>query len=182
MSDLKEITLVNGKPIASTKIKDARSAYQGEVDEIRTMVFENLPIDEGISRSLDDIALYSLTRDNGTGHGSGVVVAGYGTKQIFPALESMRVDGVFGDILKFRSLQISAIGRDAPAAIIPFAQSEMVVAFMEGSDPEYQGRINAKVPSHVGRLQFGVAWHHFSDWSTRIASRIYQNTEWRVGK
>lgn len=143
--ELEEITQANGKPIASTKINDVRSAYQGDVDGIATMVFEDLPIDEETSRKLQDIALYSLIKDNEVGHGSGVVVAGYGTKQIFPALEAMRVDGVFGDILKFRSLQRSAIGRDEPAAIMPFAQSEMVVAFMEGADPEYQGQINAKV-------------------------------------
>lgn len=143
--ELEEITLANGKPIGSTKINDVRSAYQGEVDGIATMVFEDLPVDEETSRKLQDIALYSLIKDNEAGHGSGVVVAGYGTKQIFPALEAMRVDGVFGDILKFRSLQRSAIGRDEPAAIMPFAQSEMVVAFMEGADPEYQNQISAKV-------------------------------------
>ena len=145
MRELKEITLVDGKPIAPTKINDVRSAYQQEVAKIKAMVFENLPIDEETSRDLQEIALYALTKDNEIGPGSGVVVAGYATKQIFPALEAMRVDGVFEDTLKFSSLQSSAIGRDEPAAIIPFAQSEMVVAFMEGSDPEYQGRVNAKV-------------------------------------
>ena len=72
-------------------------------------------------------------------------MAGYGKRQIFPALEEFIVEGVFDQVLKFRRQRCAAVSRENTASIIPFAQSEMVVAFMEGVDPAYQDHIDATV-------------------------------------
>ena len=70
---------------------------------------------------------------------------GYGQRQIFPALEEFTVEGVFDQVLKYRRQRRAIIGRQTAAAIIPFAQSEMVEAFMEGVDPAYQKHIDETV-------------------------------------
>lgn len=69
---------------------------------------------------------------------TGVVFAGYGTTEIFPSLRELFVDDVVLDRLICWPARESDIDRDHPAAVIPFAQNEMVARFMTGVDPEYQ--------------------------------------------
>lgn len=95
--------------------------------------------------ALEEIAVLSFTKDVIVGSSAGVVIAGYGVAQVFPALDALRVHGVVGNTLKFQRIRSAAIGRENAAAIFPFAQSEMVVAFMEGAEPEYQERISEEV-------------------------------------
>ena len=109
------------------------------------MIFENLPIEGNVIDKLTEIAIFSLTKDYDTGLTSGVVVAGYGENETFPALEMFHVDGIFRNTLKFSRKLSTAVGREKTASIIPLAQSEMVSAFMEGIDPEYQNHIDGTI-------------------------------------
>lgn len=70
---------------------------------------------------------------------SGVVVAGFGTAQLFPALSHSVVDGVLDGRVRVRLLQSDAIDPRATSAIIfPFAQADMVATFMTGIHPAYR--------------------------------------------
>ena len=140
------IKLIDGTTLSSKKRQEVRKEYKPTIDRIKKMIFEELPLDSGVSRKLTEIAIYALTKDdNNIGRTSGVVIAGYGEHEIFPSLEEFHVDGIFSDTLKFSCQRSSAVGREKTASIIPFAQSEMVAAFMEGVDPEYQHRIDRTV-------------------------------------
>ena len=146
-----DLKLVDGTTLSSKRIQEIRDDHTSTVGRVKKLVFENLPMDGGISRKLNEIALYVLTKKGVFGRGSGVVVAGYGRRQIFPSLEEFHVDGVFSNMLRFSQQRSSAVGREKTASVIPFAQSEMVVAFMEGVDPEYQSHINEAVRATLDR-------------------------------
>ncbi len=135
LSEQSDIELIDGTTLSSTKRREIRHEYRKTINDLRGEVFEKLPMDSGIVRKLNDIACYVLTKSREYTYTSGVVIAGYGTSDIFPALLEFHVDGIFSDMLKFSRVQSYMAGRDLPSAIIPFAQSEMVVAFMEGVDP-----------------------------------------------
>lgn len=140
------IKLIDGTTLSSKKRQEVRKEYKPTIDQIKKMIFEELPLNSGVSRKLTEIAIYALTKDdNNIGRTSGVVIAGYGEHEIFPSLEEFHVDGIFSDTLKFSCQRSSAVGREKTASIIPFAQSEMVAAFMEGVDPEYQRHIDRTV-------------------------------------
>lgn len=145
LSNQNDIKLIDGTTLLSNKLQEIRKEYKPTIDRIKKMIFEELPLNSGVSRKLTQIAIYALTKDGNLGRTSGVVVAGYGSREIFPALEEFLVDGVFSNMLKFSRGRSSAVGRGETASIIPFAQSEMVAAFMEGVDPEYQYLINRTV-------------------------------------
>lgn len=145
MKEKNDITLVDGKPISIARVRHIRNTYKSVTEEVRNTVFESLPMYKKTIKSLLDIAVFLLTKEVSIGYSAGIVIAGYGTGQVFPALETLAIDGVFGNHFKFQRLRTSAIGRGNPAAIIPFAQSEMVVAFMEGADPEYQNKTSGEV-------------------------------------
>ena len=68
--------------------------------------------------------------------GTGLVVAGFGESEFVPALIEVQVLGVMGGLLRRRTLDEHRISADNSAAVLPFAQREMVDLFMSGIDPQ----------------------------------------------
>ena len=127
--------------------RDFRQKYRKLIRRTKKGVFEQLPLTQSTSRQLTEIAVNLFikfptglfARDT-----SGVVIAGFGTEDIFPVLESFLVEGKIGNYLKYKKNEekCAEITFENHATIIPFAQSEMVSTFMTGVDPNYQSAID----------------------------------------
>lgn len=103
--------------------------------------FEKLPISKSNSNQLRKItgSLFSKFPEGiYKGDISGVVIAGFGESDSFPLLESFHIEGIANNRLKYKKHMSGEISFKTSAAIIPFAQSEMVATFMEGVDPFYR--------------------------------------------
>ncbi len=68
------------------------------------------------------------------GNSSCIVLAGYGAVQTQPALSAIEVDGYLGPVLKIRRGASKSMASEEGGQIAPFAQREMVDAFMLGMD------------------------------------------------
>jgi hypothetical protein len=66
---------------------------------------------------------------------SGVVIAGFGAKDLYPSCQNFDVAAVFAGKTIKRDGKVQAISHAMGAAIIPFAQSDDVKTFMEGIGP-----------------------------------------------
>jgi len=114
--------------------------YSAIIDKAIKDIFEELPISEIHYNQLRKISgnLFSKfpedVRDDTI---SGVVIAGFGEKDIFPSLISFYLDGVIENKLKYKKHISAKIDYETDAVIVPFAQREMVITFMEGIDPLY---------------------------------------------
>ncbi len=88
-----------------------------------------------------ECALLALTRQPGE-LDSGVVFAGFGSDDHFPATVSMSFRGkLCGHVQSKRnSARTVNISREMRARVIGFAQSDMIQTFMYGVDPELQDR------------------------------------------
>lgn len=100
-------------------------------------VFQKLPVSKEGLAQLKEICISLFIKDKFPLNTSGIVITGFGEKETFPTLISLSVDGIFDNTLKYKqnknkSVQING---DNTAAVIPFAQSEVVESFMEGMDP-----------------------------------------------
>lgn len=124
---------------------EIRSKYAGAIKEARLGVFAQAPIDGGSARTLSDMACWLFTKRPPKGHHpnpSGVVIAGFGSDDYFPRLVSFEFEGMALDKVKYQSGTGITIDRDADSAVIvPFAQRDNVVAFMEGIHPSARGVI-----------------------------------------
>ena len=103
-------------------------------------VFENLPITRSHSSQLKKIVgnIFSkFPKDFPIGDVSEIVIAGFGKKDTFPALNSYIIEGKVEKKLKFKETKNVKIALENTATIIPFAQREMVDIFMQGIDPFY---------------------------------------------
>jgi hypothetical protein len=75
---------------------------------------------------------------------TGIVVAGFGNKELFPTLVSFEIEGMVSDRLKYIQTNFVDIDREgAKAQVIPFAQKEMVERFLYGLDEGIQKDIRS---------------------------------------
>lgn len=76
---------------------------------------------------------------------SGLVVAGFGEKELLPSLFAVEIEGIVGGKIKgIERARVDAT-RKTQGVICPFAQSDMVYRFMEGIDGELEEQIRGGV-------------------------------------
>lgn len=73
---------------------------------------------------------------------TGVVIAGFGNKELFPTLISFEIDGIVCGQLKYQETNFVDIDRrGSRAQVIPFAQKEIVERFLYGLDEDIERQI-----------------------------------------
>jgi len=119
--------------------------YGKIIEEVKKHAFENLPINQSLSRLLIEIALNLFSKmpkkifplDL-----SGIVITGFGYNEMFPSVQSFLIEGVVNNVLQYRKhLEKNINFEDNIATVMPFAQQEMVITFMEGVHPGYEQEI-----------------------------------------
>ena len=117
-----------------------RDKFQGEIDKLITNIFDRLPLTKKLTKMLHGIAESIFSRNGFPITTSGVVIAGFGKAEIFPSLVELKVECVVDNVLKYLRVQQVSIGPESEgqlaAAVVPFAQSEMVDTFIGGIDPQ----------------------------------------------
>ncbi len=126
--------------------------HKREIYKARREVFENIPISRDSKKTLYRIAALSLTKKTFSDSRSGIVVAGFGEAQVFPAIKAFHCDGMIEGHLKFASLLEANVSGNMDSGIYPFAQHEMVVRFMEGIDPNYQTYLETAFETFMSRM------------------------------
>lgn len=115
------------------------------IDEIKEELI-TYDIPSTLNERLYELAFEVTRKDYFSIGSTGIVIAGYGEKEIFPHILNYRLEGfVFGQ-LKYKKLTEKKISyttdkEDGTAAIIPFAQREMVDSFMGGIEPNMEDAI-----------------------------------------
>jgi hypothetical protein len=129
-----------------------KQQYKNEVKKVQEEIFEKLPIGGVESRRINDMAYKPFTkvlRGMSRSNTSGIVIAGFGEKDIFPSVCVYHIDGFVNKRLIYSGRQEMKIDFENSAAVVPFAQQEMVVTFMEGINPDYQNLIAKSLTSLI---------------------------------
>lgn len=93
-------------------------------------------IDEIDRKKILDICTMILTKKHNFGTTTGIVIAGFGEKDMFPKLINGDFMGVYFNKLKYKEASRKQIDHDNEASIIPFAQDDVINTFMTGIDQE----------------------------------------------
>jgi len=128
--------------IDQSLIKDLSTAYDDITTKVISEIFEQLPIPDPARAQLKEIPFmffgkYSGSLDPMVQNFSGIVIAGFGEKEIFPSLITYVIDGRLSGALKYKETENKKITLETGAYVIPFAQREMVDIFMSGIDPRF---------------------------------------------
>jgi len=124
--------------------------YDGVVDRMIDRQFaSNLPT-ATTKRLVKDYAGYLISKSRLSAYRTGIVVAGFGDKEMFPSLARVEVDGVVDGKLRYREFPVIDIDRAGPQAdILGFAQEDMIKSFLDGIDPSVRKFIENVVSTSI---------------------------------
>ncbi len=131
-------------PFAASMTQDDIEALRNRYDDLMSQaisdVFASLPLPEDTITHLKTIPPLFFAKESGPSDPlspdySGVVVAGFGSKDNFPSLIEYRIEGRLNRKLKYTEQQTVRITFKNGAEIVPFGQHEMVDIFLSGMDP-----------------------------------------------
>ena len=118
--------------------------HKSAVGKMINQMFEGFGISNAEKEKLYRIFEISIKSTDFSSRNSGIVIAGFGEAEIFPALYEVEIFGMIEGNIKFNIQTHAEIGLDgSSASIVPFAQAEMVHRFMQGVDPEYLDYISS---------------------------------------
>jgi hypothetical protein len=137
-----------------TSEKVIRSVYRDLFKQLIAEVFENVPLTKKMSSRLLYLSAYLITRNFYSNNVSGIVIAGFGDSEIYPSLVTYEIDGFIKEGLKYRRLDRKSmkIKSGNECTIIPFAQEDMVYAFMRGMNPSVQNLFDSSLAQIFSRL------------------------------
>ena len=92
-------------------------------------------------KKLSEIAAMCFIKERFSPAYSGIVIAGFGDEQDFPAIVDFKIDGIINKWLKYSKENDTAIDCNNSACIIPFAQGDVVSTFVEGIEPQLESVI-----------------------------------------
>jgi len=126
----------NADNLASVKddsISSLREKYGKIIEAIKTEIFQDKRFSVECLQQLTKIAENMFLKcPKNMVYDSGIVIAGFGEKDIFPSLISFYIDGVIDNRLIYKDDVHSKIDFDRRSSIVPFAQRNEIKAFIEG--------------------------------------------------
>lgn len=109
------------------------------------IIFEKTSISDQQVEKLCNYLYEDIKRKSSWTPYSGIVIAGYGEKEIYPSIANMNLYGVIDKCILHTPIAKTSINPSNKAIIIPFAQSEMVKSFMEGIDPVFERMVGHEI-------------------------------------
>ena len=128
----KDFRSLTNKPIKIT------SSLKQLVQNITKTVFENLPLSLKAQRTLEELCSLQFSKFIPLQQYSGVVIAGFGDKDVFPSLSSFDIRGIVENQLIYSLNNKINISIERTAHIQPFAQSDSVITFLKGIEPSIE--------------------------------------------
>ncbi|ESZ30606.1 hypothetical protein NKH52_31000 [Mesorhizobium sp. M1066] len=128
---------------------------KGREAQIREIVEQNFmrADDRGFTDRVVALAKRAVLSETRTGSQTGIVIAGFGSRDLFPSLISFEIDGVVFGKLKYARTNFVDIDRDGERSrVLPFAQREMVERFLYGLDEGIERHITTFVNNTISSI------------------------------
>lgn len=121
-------------------IRKIANKFEKPINKEIKEIFKDWRLSKYQHDKLKKIAVYLFTKIYPSGVTnsdiSGIVIAGYGEKDIFPSVEVLSIEGIVNNKLIYTNLKSHKIDYKKGAMVVPFAQTDMVSIFMEGIAPD----------------------------------------------
>lgn len=138
--------------LAGVRITSFRARYSDVIESVIPETFK-VEVDEEAKKLLERLAFSILKSSRPSDLRTGLVFGGFAKNDMFPTLRYMEVDGIFFDQLKILTCsEIDIDRKKTKAAVVPFAQKEMVERFMYGLDSSLERDIASFVKSVVNEV------------------------------
>ena len=128
------------------------SEYGEEVEKAANERFQvfGIAVASDLRDSLNRLMLAVLRSDIRSAAYTGLVFAGLGSKELFPTLVALELDGFyFGRARTMNHTLVDIDRRGETAAVVPFAQKDMPERFILGIDKRFEGALEKIATSMV---------------------------------
>jgi len=119
--------------------------YKNDIYKIIDSIFEKHKTSDKQKESILKIIISDFSKAYELENYSGIVIAGYGDKEIFPSIYQCEICGKIGKSFVLFNERNKSISSTKDAFIAPFAQREMVYTFMQGIDPDLKNIIDKQL-------------------------------------
>ncbi len=149
------------------------SRFKTEFDAVKTHSFPGREFTPPITKALQELAGLILVKEEFNHSHSGLVFAGFGAKEIFPAIYSVACVGRLMGSMKLSKGDSRLITSDHThrVSVVAFAQKEMVYRYMEGIDPQYAEYLRDAINTLVERLADDLVGRHAAKTASQPAKR-----------
>ncbi|WP_445747434.1 hypothetical protein [Polaribacter sp.] len=106
------------------------------IKEVTDTVFNGIEINDNIFDAIIDLYFNHLRTNNFVGIQTGIIFGGYGEKEIYPSLVSIKISDVLDNRLRYYDFDSCNITDKNNGAIMPYAQTDVINMFIKGIDPE----------------------------------------------
>jgi DNA-directed RNA polymerase subunit F len=124
--------------VTDEDVADLARRYAESIRAARSEVFQDLPLTRKSQTTLRRIATLLFARQAFSELSSGIVIAGYGDQEHFPRFDHLIIESIVNDKVNYHRSRQAVITMKNGAHVQAFAQSEMVMAFMEGVNADYE--------------------------------------------
>jgi len=122
---------ISKKSVLSTQKRTVlKKHYSKLINDVMGNIFEKSPLPAVYRTKLKSAVINAASV--GPKNQSGIVIAGFGEKEIFPVCYDFDVAAIFAGHTIKRDKKETRITHDNNAVVIPFAQSDEICTFMEG--------------------------------------------------
>lgn len=127
--------------------------FSEEINNRITKIFEGFALDADATSALRELAILLVSKDEIQHESfSGLVLAGFGSTEHFPVMQTFDLGEIYGGKLKCRKASVVAIDSERPSVVMPFAQSDMVNTFLFGLSPSFERRMLVEVVTLISNL------------------------------
>jgi hypothetical protein len=126
--------------------------YSPQIEETISRVTEGANVSESALKTLvQSVPWYLDCADFlwRNSFNSGIVIAGFGSEDVFPRLRRFQFQTIAANRLKFAEVENFEIGHHSRAIISAFAQDREVRTFMNGVDPKIAGHLKTWWPQKL---------------------------------
>ena len=127
--------------------------YSGEIHEQIAKYFGVWQIESDAASALHELATLVVAKAEILEESlSGLVIAGYGGSEYFPKMKAFELGEIFRGKLKYNVTASETITSENSAVIKPFAESDMVLTFLNGLSPTFEVKLIEEITRLVVEL------------------------------
>lgn len=159
-----------------------RAAYSDVVESAISEAIK-MEVTPDVKKGLEKLALALVKSGQPSDLRTGLVFGGFAEKDMFPTLRYLEVDGIFlGELKILTCSEIDIDRKSIRAAVVPFAQKEMVERFMFGLDSGLENDIATFVSNVVDEVVEATGKAVDKDVEAEIKSKVSGRFRGLLGK
>lgn len=127
------------------------------ISEVIDTVFEGIALNEDIRPIIYELYWRYFKSLTFLGRETGLVFGGFGEKQIYPSVSSIKISEVIDNRLRYKADLSDEISDTNNGSILPYAQTDVIDMFIKGIDPDIESTYISTIEKTLEKYNTTIA-------------------------